>query len=129
MISLKWIEPIRSKLFTADRSCKQEQVLTNLMVNAKDAIESHGSGDICVSTRVEADKVLIDVMNTGPTISAKHLSTLFEAFFTTKPQGKGTGLGLAICKRLVSTNQGEITAESKNGTTWFTLSFPAVQVT
>ncbi|MFO7892304.1 MAG: PAS domain S-box protein [Longimicrobiales bacterium] len=75
-----------------------EQVLLNLVVNARDAIV--GQGRIRVRTRVETagegpDRVRMEVEDNGPGIPAEATDSIFEPFFTTKDVGKGTGLGLS----------------------------------
>ena len=87
-----------------------EQVLVNLIVNARDA----GGSAVEVSARpVLRDGrafVQIAVEDTGPGIPSAILPQLFEAFVTTKPRSAGTGLGLRICRRIVEEMNGTITA-------------------
>lgn len=102
-----------------------EQVLSNLLINAKDAIEEFGQGEIKVLSSYLENRVEVTVVNTGPTIDKKHLPRLFDPFFTTKAEDKGTGLGLAICKKIVDAHDALIQVESEHGETSFKLSFPA----
>ncbi|NQW49756.1 MAG: PAS domain S-box protein [Rhodospirillales bacterium] len=87
-----------------------EQVLSNLIVNARDA----GGSAVEVSARPLLRDgrafVQIAVEDTGPGIPSAILPQLFEAFVTTKPRGTGTGLGLRICRRIVEEMNGTITA-------------------
>jgi C4-dicarboxylate-specific signal transduction histidine kinase len=83
---------------------KLGQVLTNLITNAIDAYEDHGTADgaIAVSVAADADEVVISVEDRGCGIPPELLDRVFEELFTTKPPGKGTGLGLSISRDIVS---------------------------
>lgn len=114
-----------------------EQVLINLVVNSKDAME-HG-GRIVITTenlRLEqeqsaangilpaGDYVAIAVGDTGNGIDNENLAKIFEPFFTTKPKGEGTGLGLSTVYGIVNQNKGFIDVKSTPGKgTEFTLYF------
>ncbi len=118
------------------------QVLTNLCVNARDAIT--GVGRITLETEnvqldaafcdarpgfAEGDYVLLTVSDTGCGMDRETLDNLFEPFFTTKDVGKGTGLGLATVYGIVSQNRGCIDVESGVGTgTVFRIYLPAHDV-
>jgi PAS domain S-box-containing protein len=115
-----------------------DQVLANLVVNARDAMGEHGvltidTANVAVSVedcarQVEfrpGEYVRIAVHDTGSGMSADVLAHVFEPFFTTKIQGRGTGLGLSTVYGIVKQNGGVITAESEPGTcTTFTIWFP-----
>lgn len=93
------------------------QVFVNLLVNAAQAIPE-GAADvnvIRVRTWTEAERVVVEVEDTGRGISEELLARLFDPFFTTKSAGQGTGLGLAICKKIVEFYGGEISVESQVG--------------
>jgi signal transduction histidine kinase len=75
------------------------QVWTNLIDNAVDAME--GEGTLRVSTRSEGDTVVVEIADTGPGMPESVAARAFEAFYTTKDVGKGTGLGLDIARRIV----------------------------
>jgi two-component system, cell cycle sensor histidine kinase and response regulator CckA len=104
-----------------------EQVIMNLVVNARDAVA--GTGRITLATglvRLEADAardhgttpgehVFFAVTDTGSGMSEEVAARAFEPFFTTKPVGKGTGLGLAMCEGIVRQAGGHITVDSKPG--------------
>ena len=85
-----------------------QQVLTNLVLNALDAVADASQPRIVVGTECGSGEVRITVSDNGPGISAEHLPRVFEPFFTTKPVGKGTGLGLAISERLAREHGGRI---------------------
>ena len=87
------------------------QVWTNLIDNAIDAMD--GEGTLRVSTRVEADDVVVEIGDTGSGMPVDVQARAFEPFFTTKDIGKGTGLGLDISRRIVrDRHHGQITIES-----------------
>jgi PAS domain S-box-containing protein len=89
------------------------QVLTNLLNNAYDAME--GRGAIRLSVRAQGSRAEIEIVDSGPGISAEALPHIFEPFFTTKPEGAGTGLGLAICHGIVQSHHGTIVARNVPG--------------
>ena len=104
-----------------------DQILANLIVNARDAIA--GTGRITVATRNvplseterqrpgegAAENVLLSVTDTGEGMDRATLERLFEPFYTTKEAGKGTGLGLATVYGIVQQNHGRIEVESAPG--------------
>lgn len=110
-----------------------EQVLLNLLINARQAMLSAGRGG-SLTVRAEPDEpqreAVVCVSDTGPGIAAEHLPRIFEPFFTTKAsasrgQTRGTGLGLSICKQIVETHRGTIAVESALGKgTTFTVRLP-----
>ncbi len=99
------------------------QVWTNLIDNAVDA--SPEGGRITISTWTEPGKLAVSIADQGKGIDPEVLPHIFEAFFTTKPQGSGTGLGLEIVHRIVSQKfGGTIDVESEPGNTRFTIRLP-----
>ena len=103
------------------------QVWTNLIANAVDAME--GSGTLTVRTRTEGgDHLVVEVGDTGPGVPEDVRNRVFEPFFTTKEVGKGTGLGLDIAWRIVvGRHGGEIRLESEPGNTRFQVILPLQQ--
>jgi PAS domain S-box-containing protein len=118
-----------------------EQVVVNLVLNARDAMPDGGQLTIA-TTAVAIDKdmrgysgtpipdgryALMSIRDTGMGIDAANLARLFEPFFTTKPVGEGTGLGLAAVYGIMEQNAGFVAVEStpEIGTT-FSLYFPLV---
>jgi signal transduction histidine kinase len=99
------------------------QVWTNLIDNAVDAME--GRGTLRVATRVEGGKVVIEIGDTGPGMPPQVLARAFEAFYTTKEVGKGTGLGLDIARRIVvERHGGKISIDSGAAETTFRVEVP-----
>jgi len=93
---------------------KLQQVFTNLILNARDAM--FGGGTITLSTELTRDgDVLVEVSDTGEGIAPENLSKIFDPFFTTKGVGNGTGLGLAVTYGIVQEHGGTIEAVSENG--------------
>lgn len=89
------------------------QVFTNILVNACQAI--NGRGTITISTEYKSEKLIVKIKDTGRGIPANQLDKIFTAGFTTKGAGIGTGLGLAICKKIIEKHEGEITVNSEIG--------------
>lgn len=105
-------------------SGKLQQVFTNLILNARDAMMN--GGRITLITLVNDGEVNIEVTDTGEGISEENLNKIFDPFFTTKGVGNGTGLGLAVSYGIVQEHAGTIEVQSENGSgTTFKLSFPA----
>jgi two-component system NtrC family sensor kinase len=88
-----------------------QQVLLNLINNAIDAIGPAG-GTVEITTRVEGNRLVIDVADTGHGIPQAVMQRIFDPFFTTKPVGKGTGLGLSICYGIIKKIGGDISVNS-----------------
>jgi CheY-like chemotaxis protein len=101
-----------------------ERVVTNLAVNARDAMTTGGRLDIGLTGH--GKEVVLSVSDTGPGIEPHLLPHVFEPFFTTKSQGKGTGLGLATCYGIVRQAGGRIEVDSVVGVgTTFRVVLPA----
>ncbi len=107
-----------------------EQVLVNLLINARDAIEEKRAAaggengaapegaeadEVLLAARREGRRVVLEIRDTGPGFPADIGEKLFEPFFTTKEVGKGTGLGLSISYGIVKDYKGSIRAESPDG--------------
>jgi len=102
-----------------------EQVFTNILLNAAEAMD--GEGTISVSSRLSSDNGMMEVSvkDTGPGILPEHIDRLFDPFFTTKEVGHGTGLGLAVSYGIIERHEGRIKVESKpGGGTTFVVQLP-----
>jgi signal transduction histidine kinase len=105
------------------RGSALSQVWTNLIDNAADA--SPANGKIEIATWIEPEWLVISIGDQGAGIPDAVLPHIWEAFFTTKPQGSGTGLGLDIVHRIVTQKfDGEIAVESRPGDTRFIVRLP-----
>jgi len=139
---IKVTTQLEAKLWSVHADPGQmEQVLINLVVNARDAIQ--GGGAIVIETaNVVLDEsytrhhklvspgeyILLAVSDNGVGMDAATLERVFEPFFTTKPSGQGTGLGLSTVYGIVSQGQGHVTAYSEPGRgTTFKVYLPRVQ--
>jgi signal transduction histidine kinase len=99
------------------------QVWTNLIDNAIDAMDGHGQ--VRIRTRREGQMVQVEIADQGPGIPPEIASRIFDPFFTTKEVGKGTGLGLDIVRRIVvERHHGEISFETAPGGTRFLICLP-----
>jgi signal transduction histidine kinase len=92
-----------------------KQVFMNLILNAKDAIESEGS--IKIEATPMKNKIRILVKDSGPGINPINAKQIFEPFYSTKSIGTGTGLGLSVCNSIIKKHNGliEVCLEKKGG--------------
>ena len=105
---------------------KVSQVVTNLLINAGQAIEATGkNGKVIITTCTLNGFVELRVEDSGCGIPPSHLDKLFNPFFTTKPEGQGTGLGLSISFGIAQEHGGTLSASSVEGEgSTFTLALP-----
>jgi len=109
-------------------SIQLEQVLINLINNAKDAITANSeAGEIVIDADIKDSRVLLRVSDNGGGIPDDVLPHIFEPFFTTKPVGKGTGLGGSISYGIIRDMQGDIWAENLPQGARITVSLPLLQ--
>lgn len=102
---------------------KMVQIFVNLFNNAAQAMD--GKGALTVTTSLVEGQVVATVGDSGPGIPDEVLDSIWDPFFTTKPEDLGTGLGLSICKEIAEAHGGAISAQNDlAGGARFTLSLP-----
>ena len=103
---------------------KLQQVILNLLLNARDAMEPDG-GTITVGLRRAGSRLVLEFSDSGCGIAEEDLARIFDPFYTTKSRGKGTGLGLSLSYNIIREHRGEIGVESRKGEgTTFTIELP-----
>jgi hypothetical protein len=117
-------DPDSPKVF--GNSGKLQQVFTNILLNARDAIPN--GGRIAISTNASHDHSLtIEVADTGIGIAPENVAKIYDPFYTTKGVGRGTGLGLAVSYGIVQEHSGHISVESTPGCgTTFRITLPTI---
>lgn len=101
------------------------QVWTNILDNAADALANTAMPEIIIRTSYNAGWVTVQIEDNGPGIPPEVQKRIFDAFFTTKPPGQGTGLGLDISYNIVvNKHRGEIKVFSHPGSTCFQVELP-----
>ncbi|CAN5373988.1 ATP-binding protein [soil metagenome] len=106
-----------------------EQIILNLVINARQAMPNGGRLKIEVKDNDAGDTAEVSVADTGNGIAPEHLRQIFEPFFTTKQPDSygrgGTGLGLSVCRQIIEQHQGRIRVESVVGKgSTFTVKLP-----
>jgi PAS domain S-box-containing protein len=92
-----------------------QQVLVNLITNARDALVNASKKEISISVIKKELKLSIRVSDTGEGIDKEIIDKIFDPFFTSKEVNRGTGIGLSLCYRIINEHGGELTVESKKG--------------
>ncbi len=104
-----------------------EQVILNLVVNARDAVPEGGGRVLIETSELPTGEIALQVTDNGHGMDAETMAHVFEPFFTTKERGKGTGLGLSTVYGIVKQSGGEITVESsRDAGTTFRIVLPAI---
>jgi CheY-like chemotaxis protein len=100
-----------------------QQAMTNIVLNARDAMPEGGTID--VSLHVDGSVAVVRITDDGPGMDEETRMRIFEPFYTTKAPGSGTGLGMAITYGIVQGHHGDISVQSTPGEgTQFTISLP-----
>ena len=103
---------------------EMNQVWTNLIDNAIDAMESSDERQLEINTVQDGKFVKTHIIDSGKGIPADIVDQVFDPFFTTKPIGKGTGLGLDVVRQIINQHNGSIDIDSKPGRTEFIVCLP-----
>jgi len=106
-------------------SSELQQVFMNVLLNAAQAIDGHGTVKIVTRRATGAEAVEVLISDTGRGIPPEDIGRIFDPFFSTKPNGQGTGLGLSITYGIVASHKGTIQVASELGKgTTFTIRLP-----
>lgn len=107
---------------------KFQQVIMNLLSNARDAVEECPTKDIFINLDYDGENLVVSIKDTGKGMSNEVRHKIFEPFFTTKEVNKGTGIGLALTFNFVKELKGSINVNTQQGIgTEFTLKFPVYE--
>lgn len=106
-----------------------QQIITNLVMNARDAVQGQAEQNIEVVAGVQGTEFVIEVHDNGPGVAAEEQGKIFDPFFTTKEVGKGTGLGLSVSRELAQAHEGSLDFKTSDrlGGACFVLSLPVVR--
>ncbi len=105
----------REEVMVFGNAIQLEQVVINLLTNARDALADVAQKVITIACTMESDSVELRVRDTGPGIPADFEQRIFDPFFTTKEVGAGTGLGLSITYGIIKDHEGTIVVENHPG--------------
>lgn len=103
---------------------EMNQVWTNLIDNALDAMEGRANSTLEIKTEKQREFILVSIIDNGPGIPKEIQDKIFDPFFTTKSIGKGTGLGLEVVRQIISRHNGKVDLYSEPGRTAFVVCFP-----
>lgn len=103
---------------------EMNQVWTNLIDNAIDAMENATEKVLEIKTQLDREFIIVYIIDSGTGIPKEIQDKIFDPFFTTKAMGKGTGLGLEVVRQIINQHNGKIELTSKPGRTEFKICFP-----
>lgn len=109
--NIEIIDETSNEVLIAIDTPKMEQVITNLVTNSFDAMQSGGT--LRITNKEMKKSIRIELIDTGVGMSKAVIEKLYTPFFTTK--SKGLGIGLSICKRIIEAHEGKIEVESTEG--------------
>ena len=122
------VQVVKNYDYDIERPCiyvsEMNQVWTNLLDNALDALEGVESPSIEIRTEQKGEYINVNIIDSGSGISAGVIDHIFDPFYTTKAVGKGTGLGLDVVHQIISQHNGSIDVDSKPGKTDFKVCIP-----
>jgi C4-dicarboxylate-specific signal transduction histidine kinase len=104
------LDPVAPQVFA--NPVELEQVVLNLLANARDAVDGRKRRHIAVRTRADGDTAALEVEDSGPGVEPDLRERIFEPFFTTKRGGAGTGLGLSVSQNIAHRHGGSIEVEN-----------------
>ncbi len=113
-------QPPEANIFVSEMN----QVWTNLIDNAIDAMEGRPDSKLEIKTERDREFSVVSVIDNGPGIPKEIIDKVFDSFFTTKSIGKGTGLGLDVVRTIVGQHNGKVEVTSEPGKTVFRVCFP-----
>jgi two-component system, cell cycle sensor histidine kinase and response regulator CckA len=120
-ISLDLADPAPAVLGDAN---ELEQVLLNLITNARDALQGCDGAKVSLRTSDEDGFTVLEFRDNGPGVPEKLVQHIFDPFFTTKEPGKGTGLGLSISQSIIRKHKGTLEVRNEGGAV-FRIRIPA----
>lgn len=107
------VAPADGKALVRGHQGQLQQVILNLLLNARDAMPE--GGEIQIRAAREGDWVVLQVADTGEGIPSENLDRIYDPFFTTKGSGRGTGLGLSVTYGIIKDHKGTLTVNSHPG--------------
>jgi two-component system C4-dicarboxylate transport sensor histidine kinase DctB len=102
---VRWVTGLPSAAISGE---SLTQVMTNLLVNAGDALKGQHDGRVRITARIALGQLLLCVEDNGPGVDSSLAANIFEPFHTTKSTGEGTGLGLSISRDLLESVGGSL---------------------
>lgn len=103
---------------------EMNQVWTNLIDNAIDAMDGHSNSTLEIKTAKDGFFLNVSIIDNGPGVPDDIKDKIFDPFYTTKAIGKGTGLGLDVVRQIINQHNGKIYLDSKPGRTEFRVCIP-----
>lgn len=124
-IKINYSSNLSSETYIYGCRGKFQQVVMNLLNNAKDAFCEQIDKEVYVDISSHNDEISIKIKDNGPGVPQKIQDKIFESFFTTKEVGKGTGLGLYLSHRMIQEMRDQLTLlDSRKGNTTFEIKIP-----